>query len=29
MREAANRLLHEHYPWDVVGRQWNTLLAQC
>jgi hypothetical protein len=29
MREAANRLLHEHYPWDVVGRQWNELLAQC
>jgi glycosyltransferase involved in cell wall biosynthesis len=29
MRAAANRLLHEHYPWDVVGRQWNALVAQC
>jgi glycosyltransferase involved in cell wall biosynthesis len=29
MRSAANRLLHEHYPWDVVGRQWNALLARC
>jgi glycosyltransferase involved in cell wall biosynthesis len=29
MREAANRLLHEHYPWDVVGRRWNELVARC
>jgi hypothetical protein len=29
MRSAANRLLHEHYPWDVVGEQWNALLARC
>ena len=29
MRSAANRLLHEHYPWDVVGQQWNALLARC
>jgi glycosyltransferase involved in cell wall biosynthesis len=28
MRAAANRLLHEHYPWDVVGSRWNALIEQ-
>jgi glycosyltransferase involved in cell wall biosynthesis len=27
VRARANALLHEHYRWEVVGRQWRSLFA--